>query len=651
MPGSPYLFGPQLDGHHDVADQLRDHVRRRTAAALAGGRAAKDAITTPDQLAARQRRLRELVTAAFGDDLPDDRPAPAATCTGTLRRSGHEIDKLLLTCADGTVITADLYRPTGRSGRLPAVLFCCGHALAGKAAPAYHAACTVLARSGFVVLAADTLGQGERVDLLDRAGRPVIPANVPQHNHLGVKAWWAGESSARSFIADARRALDHLVARPEVDPARVAALGNSGGGTMVSWLALLEPRLAAAAISCFLTGIAEIQDSGHAQDPEQIVPGGVAAGIDHDDVLLALAPRPTLVLSKNHDFFPIEGTVRTVERARRWFDLAGAAGRLRHVRDDGPHGLSEALARAAADFFTEHLGAGPTRTSAPEHAEPEPPAAEAELRCTRTGQLTTDGNPPRVLDALADRLRARPTPSPDAAIAWLAARVSAHRHPAPELFPRWFDTPAAGVRKVAWRTESDLFAAATVLEPADPGPRVEILLLDRGTADLPDRLGHCRARQQAGVTVVVPDVRGVGAGAPRADNPHPIEAHYGTIFRLTSELIALGDSLGAGRVYDVGRVVDLVRDPAGLDRPDAEIELVGAGHGAFLALAAGALDPSLARVTLLTAPFDPVAEVTERFHGSDRDAALIIPGMARYAPPPALAAALGDRLAVDRLPA
>src|SRR5690606_31526779 len=125
--------------------------------------------------------------------------------------------------------------------------------------------------------------------------------------------------------------------------------------------------------------------------------------------------------------------------------------------------------------------------------------------------------------------------------------------PAPELFPRWFDTPAAGVRKVAWRTESDLFAAATVLEPADPGPRVEILLLDRGTADLPDRLGHCRARQQAGVTVVVPDVRGVGAGAPRADNPHPIEDHYGTIFRLTSELIALGDSLGAGRVYDVGR--------------------------------------------------------------------------------------------------
>ncbi|MFC7622840.1 alpha/beta hydrolase family protein [Microlunatus sp. GCM10028923] len=637
-----FAFGPQLDGQYDVADQLSRHVRRRTAAALAAGRQAKDAITSEDQLRQRQDWLRGFVAEALGDEPASDRPVPSAVVRGTLPRSGYEIEKLLLDCGDDTVLTANLYRPTGRTGPLPAVLFCCGHAPAGKAAPAYHGACAILARRGFVVLVHDTIGQGERLDLLDEAGRAIIPANVPQHNHLGVKAWWAGETPARVFVTEARRALDYLAARPEVDPERIAALGNSGGGTMVSWLALTEPRLAAVGISCFLTGIEEIQDSGHAQDPEQVIPGGVAAGLDHDDVLLAMVPRPTLVLSKNSDFFPVEGTVRTVDRARRWFGLAGAADRLRHVRDDGTHGLSTRLAEAAAAFFGEHLGA--VATDVP---EPELPATESDLRCTDSGQSALDGRPLRVLDAIADRFARSPAPTPEAAVAWLGARVSAGRRPAAELFPRWFDSPAACVRKAIWWSEADLLNAAVVFATTGPVESVEVLLLDRGTDDLPDHLSRCRTRQQAGTAVIIPDLRGVGSVAPRRDNTHGLEAHYGTLFRMTSDLIALGDSLAAGRIQDVLRVLDLITDPAGLDLPRAEITLVGHGHGAFLAVAAAALDARIGHVTCLTPPFDPRAEVAERFHGSERDAMLIIPGLARHAPPAALAAALGDRL---RLP-
>jgi hypothetical protein len=57
--------------------------------------------------------------------------------------------------------------------------------------------------------------------------------------------------------------------------------------------------------------------SGAGQDSEQIWPGMTALGFDHEDILLAMAPRPVLVLAAQYDYFPIEGTRRTVRRASR----------------------------------------------------------------------------------------------------------------------------------------------------------------------------------------------------------------------------------------------------------------------------------------------------------------------------------------------
>ena len=52
---------------------------------------------------------------------------------------------------------------------------------------------------------------------------------------------------------DGIRALDYLLRRPEVDKARVGLTGNSGGGTMTSWLWALDERFTMAAPSCFIT--------------------------------------------------------------------------------------------------------------------------------------------------------------------------------------------------------------------------------------------------------------------------------------------------------------------------------------------------------------------------------------------------------------
>lgn len=56
-------------------------------------------------------------------------------------------------------------------------------------------------------------------------------------------------------IVDMRRAVDVLVARPDVDPARLGFIGNSYGGAMGGILAGVEPRIAAFALSSADAGL------------------------------------------------------------------------------------------------------------------------------------------------------------------------------------------------------------------------------------------------------------------------------------------------------------------------------------------------------------------------------------------------------------
>ncbi|TDD69902.1 hypothetical protein E1262_11575 [Jiangella aurantiaca] len=637
--GTAPRFRDFLDGMYDPSLQVQLNVHRRTSEWLAAGRRANDLLRTPDDVRRRQEELRKLALEALGGDLPDVRQVPAARPAGTVAADGHTIEKLILEIGDGVRLPANLYVPHTATAERPAgaVLFLCGHADAGKAAPRYQAMCARLARAGLVVLTYDSIGQGERKSYLDADGRELIPANVPEHVHAGVQCWWAGDTIARYFVNDARRALDYLVARPEVDPGRVGAAGNSGGGTQTTWLMLVEPRIAAAAPSCFITGREEYQRSGQAQDPEQIIPGGALAGLDHEDFLIAMAPRPTLVLSANSDFFCVEGAVRTVARAQRVVALTG--GSLTHVRADGEHGLGPELAAAATEFFARHLGDGPAPAAAPAHDEP-PVRTTAELQCTRTGQLATDHpDAPRVFELNRDRL-ARELPGDAGGIPWLHDRVMSGREPAAEFFPRWWTDPASGARKAFWWSERDIVNAAIVLDPVPgvPAHGTDLLLLDRGTEDLAAHFDACDRARAAGRRIVVLDVRGTGALAVHRFNEFGLEAGYGTLYKIVADLVCLSDSLGAARVYDVLRAVEFVRTWAA-----GPVRLIGAGQGAFLSVLAGALAPGVAEVVCLTPPLDPVQIVRTRFYGPERDTQVLIPGLARQCPTTQINAALGHR--------
>ncbi|HEY3082619.1 MAG TPA: hypothetical protein VGM69_22260 [Chloroflexota bacterium] len=624
-------FGPYLDGHYDASLQLQMHVYRHSEERFAAWERRRDSLTGPDQVRAWQARIRSAALAAAGGLPADDTPLDAET-VGTLDGDGCLVEKVIFQSAPRVYVTANLYRPVRTQGRTGAVLFLCGHTEAAKAYPYYQAACQRLARNGLVALAVDPIGQGERKSYLDAGGAELIRWGVPEHTYAGVQCWWLGHSIARYFVHDARRAIDYLVGRPEVDGARIGVTGNSGGGTQATWLMLLEPRLAAAAPGTYVMARREYMWTGQAQDAEQIIPGGTALGVDHEDFLIAMAPRPVLVLAVDYDFFNVEATIRTVQRARQAYRVLGADGALGLARARSTHEYHPDLARAATAFFVEHLG-DPDRPI--DDRDPRPLAAD-DLRCTRSGQVLLDRPDARcVFDLNLAEYRALGSGASDPAAArdWIEDLVGRERRPT-EPHARWLpgpERPDARVEHVYWWAEEDLLGAGVLLRP--PGRdfvELVVALFDRGSADLVAERDWVAARLAAGRAVFALDVRGSGALAPHQINPHPPEAHYGTLYKLATDLFCLDDSLLAGRVFDVLRAADLLRQADEVGLAGRPLGLFGAGRGGPIAYLAGALDPSLARVALREPLLDLDGLLSTRMYPLDTWQSLL-PGLAARA--------------------
>jgi dienelactone hydrolase len=188
-----------------------------------------------------------------------------AVVHGRIDRGDYTIDKVFLESYPGHFVTGNLYKPKGKSGKLPAVLSPHGHWQngrfydegaqqvrqrivegaerfeAGGRSP-LQARCVQLARMGCIVFHYDMVGYGDSTQILHRPGyRSAM--NKPE-------AWGFFSPQAESRLQSVMglqaynsiRALDWLCSLDDVDPARVAVTGASGGGTQTFILCALDPR-------------------------------------------------------------------------------------------------------------------------------------------------------------------------------------------------------------------------------------------------------------------------------------------------------------------------------------------------------------------------------------------------------------------------
>jgi len=141
--------------------------------------------------------VREKVLSLIGG-LPDYRGPLRPRVTKTTPRDGYVIENVMFDSLPDYVVTANLYRPD-RPGRYPAILMSMGHWDSGKAAGQLLS--VNLARRGFVVLAYDPVGQGERQQAFDpRFGRSLIGGPTDQHFSNGAAAILMGQALSRQCL-------------------------------------------------------------------------------------------------------------------------------------------------------------------------------------------------------------------------------------------------------------------------------------------------------------------------------------------------------------------------------------------------------------------------------------------------------------------
>jgi len=228
-----------LDGwmlHTDAENALYRHVATLALEALDAREAEVGRLTTEADWGARRtyvrRTLRELVGA-----FPSRAPLNARV-TGTLHGEGFTVEKLLYESVPGYVVTAAVFVPEGNGEPRPAVVYASGHAADGFRSSVYQTAILNLVQKGFVVLAFDPVGQGERRQYDDPAtGATRVGGPTREHSYPGAQIFLSGDSPALYFVWDGVRAIDYLMTRPDVDPARIGVTGRSGGGTQASYVA------------------------------------------------------------------------------------------------------------------------------------------------------------------------------------------------------------------------------------------------------------------------------------------------------------------------------------------------------------------------------------------------------------------------------
>ncbi|MBD2868531.1 acetylxylan esterase [Paenibacillus sp. IB182493] len=601
------------------------------------GERERDAIKSIADLERRQRAIREGIERCIGGMPGSDTPLNPRTA-GTVRGNGFRVEKVIFESRPSVYVTANVYIPDGIREPRGAVLLLCGHREKAKHCDEYQTACHYLVHSGLVVLSVDPTGQGERFNRYDPASKQAGMTSVRDHENAGRQCLPLGDSLARYMLHDAVRAIDYLCTRPEVDPNRIGVTGHSGGGMQTSLVMMYDRRIAAAAPGGFIMNRPWFLLTGKTQDAEQKWPGFSALGFDHEDILLAMAPRPVLVLATTYDSVPIEGPRHTVAVNRRFWELSGHGERIGLAEDANAHRFTVPLIRAAASFFSAHL-LGASAVPPDDRIELLP--AER-LLCTRSGQVIGeleqaksiyDENAQRLSQLEAARHAMPEGERRSRSIDWLRAAVQAGRQPA-DPNPRYAgggEAEGLQVSRIVWWSQRGLLNHALLFaggRQADCKRPVTIAIWDRGTNSLEPHASWIREVCESGRTAMVLNPTGVGPLLPHLDAPDddPYKM-FGALDKHTDELMWLGDSMAAVRVHDMLRAAEVARGSALLDGEN--IELYGFGRYAVYAGLAALLDPRI-RGVRMERPFRSLAEwVRNPDYDPEDSLSFIVPGMLR----------------------
>ena len=588
------------------------------------------AIAEIHTVAGAQRRkhvVREKLMELLGG-LPDYNGPLNPRITGRIQNESYTIEKVIFESLPGYFVTANLYRPN-QSGRYPGILLQSGHTQEGKPEPQRLAA--NLALKGFVSLAFDPAGQGEREQTYNRdIGGALAGWSVNEHLHAGAQSILVGESVARYFVWDAKRALDYLVSRTDVDPTRIGAAGCSGGGALTTFIGALDPRVKAVVPACFPNSY-RLLFAGPDPDSEMSWPNLLASGLDTADFVELSAPTPWLIQATEEDYFTPPGAKLVYEEARRWYKLYGAEDKVSFFVGPGPHGTPLVSREAIYEWMIRWLKDG----QGDSHEQPVKLYANHELFVTRSGHVDDEPGSRKLNQLILDDFHAKKR---SGTIPELLAELRRLRIPSEAPPPEvkvLEESSVQNVRhlRIKFESEPGIEVEGKLYLPASVGRKPAVLVVADKTSTpwIPSTGSLAERMAKAGRVVLELEPR----DSPSGYDNRPFLGGWLNNSRANQ----IGLNLPAMRAHDILRGVDVLAARSDVDSTSIRAT-ARAVRGIWLLLAA-AVDPRIGKIWLDRTPYSLRAALENTINTDIFDA--VIPGFALHWDLEDLVKAMADR--------
>jgi cephalosporin-C deacetylase-like acetyl esterase len=567
------------------------------------------AITTPEEIEARNRFVREKFIAMI-HGLPERTPLSSRVVRAS-QSDGFRIENIMFESRPDFWVTGNVYVPSGR-GPFPGIISPCGHYPLARMQPDYQAVYINLVQDGFVVLAYDPIGQGERRQYRDSTSEaPELADPVYEHSMPGQVLLLMGQDLTHYRVWDGLRAIDYLLTRPEVDRERIGCAGHSGGGTMTMFISALDPRVKCAVINEGGTGHRwpihiDPADRVGPSDVEQNLFPAAVFGIDRCDLHVAIAPRPLLALIEEYS----PNFNAAAAHIRRRYEQLGVPDRFATAEANDPHAYTVKLRLATTDWFSRWFYKRSGPPAEPEFGIRKPEA----LFATSSGSIK-DAQQGQTIFTLISKKGAslppaRSVPQNDQELEAFRSHMTGEIRKVLRLEQQAEDHALAArligatrrkrytVEKVEFLSEPGIYIPAWIFLPERVSSQRAILYVsESGKENDGMEFGIVEHLARQGRIVVSIDVRGVGDTTP----PHAQDLDAGKYSHLFSVETAaaymawyMNRCLFGMRVHDVLRSIDYVLSRPELDRTG--VDAIGRGAGALWILYAAALDARIRAV-------------------------------------------------------
>ena len=308
--------------------------------------------------------LRERLWGLLGELPAPFTPEP--TVREREDRDGYVLETFDFDNGIGDTVYGYALVPAGRTGPGPAILYHHQHAGAyerGKEEVLTRtfpeldfATGQELARRGYVVQCIDAYCFGRRRHQGPAGSRE---DGADTEAALFKTFLWQGRTLWGMMVRDDVLALNALARRPEVDPARIAAMGMSMGSTRTWWLAAMDERIKVAVCVACLTRYQDLIAHGslNAHGIYYYVPSMLKERIDAESVIGLIAPRALLTLTGDRDTgSPTDGARVINGFVEELYTRYGKPGQFRGVLYPGVgHRYTRAMWDETLGWLRDHL--------------------------------------------------------------------------------------------------------------------------------------------------------------------------------------------------------------------------------------------------------------------------------------------------------